>query len=181
MRERRQLAHQHRQRLPTADSSSPPPHGARTAARPTRRLRTGPPGPSRSPSPPRSIQQGQGRGAWPTCSARAGASGSAPGAGSVAAGEAPAKPPKPAEPSPRSPSSNQSTQPKRSVPSKAPAQSPGGARQSSSDGDHTARAGDTLSAVAARHGTTWQQLHAANEAVTGGDPDVILPGQRLVL
>ncbi|MGY0066425.1 transglycosylase family protein [Streptomyces sp. QTS137] len=130
------------------------------------------------------VQQGQGWGAWPTCSARAGASGSAPGAGSVAAGEAPAKPAKPAESSPRSTSSNQSdqpTRPKRSVPSKEPAQSSGGAQRSSSGGDYTVRAGDTLSAVAARHGTTWQQLHAANEAVIGGDPDVILPGQRLVL
>ncbi|WP_443079964.1 LysM peptidoglycan-binding domain-containing protein [Streptomyces sp. P9-A2] len=57
----------------------------------------------------------------------------------------------------------------------------GGADRSSSGGDHTVREGDTPSAVAARHGTTWQQLYAADEAVIGGDPDVILPGRRLVL
>ncbi|GAB2787410.1 resuscitation-promoting factor protein RpfA [Streptomyces chlorus] len=127
------------------------------------------------------VQRGQGWGAWPTCSARAGASGSAPGAGSVTAQEAPAKP---AESSRRSTSSNQSNQPNQpnqSVPSKAPAQSSGGADRSSSGGDYTVREGDTLSAIADRHGTTWQQLHAANKAVIGGDPDVILPGQRLVL
>ncbi|MFC5959063.1 transglycosylase family protein [Streptomyces pratens] len=127
------------------------------------------------------VQRGQGWGAWPTCSARAGASGSAPGADSVTAQEAPAKPVQPAESSRRSTSSSRPAQPKESVPSKAPVQSSGSADRSSSGGDYTVREGDTLSAVAARHGTTWQQLHAANEAVIGGDPDVILPGQRLVL
>ncbi|WP_373466066.1 hypothetical protein [Streptomyces sp. V3I8] len=28
---------------------------------------------------------------------------------------------------------------------------------------------------------TWQRLYAANRAVVGGDPDVIVPGQRLKL
>lgn len=124
------------------------------------------------------VQRGQGWGAWPTCSARAGASGSAPGAGSVTAREAPAKP---AESSRRSTSSDQPTRPHRSVPSKAPAQSSGGADRSSSGEDCTVREGDTLSAIAARYGTTWQQLYAANKAVIGDDPDMILPGRRLVL
>ncbi|MFI8305636.1 transglycosylase family protein [Streptomyces sp. NPDC085927] len=121
------------------------------------------------------VQRGQGWGAWPTCSARAGASGSAPGTGSATAQEAPAKPAKPAE------SSRRPTSPNRSVPSKAPAQSSGSADRNPSGGDHTVREGDTLSAIAARHGTTWQQLYAANKAVIGGDPDVILPGRRLML
>lgn len=46
-------------------------------------------------------------------------------------------------------------------------------------GDYTVRQGDTLSGIAARYGTTWQQIHAANKDIIGSDPDVIVPGQRL--
>ncbi|MCP9993213.1 LysM peptidoglycan-binding domain-containing protein [Streptomyces albogriseolus] len=35
--------------------------------------------------------------------------------------------------------------------------------------------------MAARHGTDWQRLYAANRDVIGDDPDVIVPGQRLDL
>ena len=38
------------------------------------------------------------------------------------------------------------------------------------------QSGDTLSEVAERHGTTWQELAAANDLV---DPDRIFPGQHL--
>jgi LysM repeat protein len=104
------------------------------------------------------VQSAQGWGAWPTCSARAGASGSAPAASAadpVASKPAPAKP------------------------SKAPARSTQHPDRGSSRGDYTVREGDTLSGVAARHGTTWQDLYAANKAAIGGDPDVIVPGLRL--
>lgn len=103
------------------------------------------------------VQQAQGWGAWPTCSVRAGASGNAPAADPAPPQKAPAKP------------------------SKAPAQSSGGAKQGSSGGSYTVRKGDTLSGIAARHGTTWQRLYAANKDVVGGDPDMIMPGQRLAL
>ncbi|MEU1574720.1 transglycosylase family protein [Streptomyces collinus] len=101
------------------------------------------------------VQRAQGWGAWPTCSARAGASGGAPAADPVTA-PAPAKPPK------------------------APTRSTEHADRGSSRGDYTVRRGDTLSGVAARHGTTWQRLYAANKAAIGGDPDVIVPGLRLM-
>ncbi|MGC4978783.1 transglycosylase family protein [Streptomyces sp. DT199] len=102
------------------------------------------------------VQRVQGWGAWPTCSARAGASGGAPAADPVTSTQqAPAKPPK------------------------APARSTEHADRGSSRGDYTVRRGDTLSGVAARHGTTWQRLYAANKAAIGGDPDVIVPGLRL--
>ncbi|MBD0419711.1 LysM peptidoglycan-binding domain-containing protein [Streptomyces sp. TRM S81-3] len=107
------------------------------------------------------VQRAQGWGAWPTCSARAGASGGAPaasGAGPAATGAAPSASAKP---------------------SKAPARQSGHTERGSSRGDYTVRPGDTLSGIAERHGTTWQRLFAANEAVIGGDPDVIVPGQRL--
>jgi hypothetical protein len=105
------------------------------------------------------VQRAQGWGAWPTCSARAGANGSAPAAssGSTTTKSAPSKP------------------------SKAPTRSQSHTDRSASRGDYTVRKGDTLSAIAARHGTTWQKLYAANKAAIGGDPDLIVPGQRLEL
>jgi hypothetical protein len=106
------------------------------------------------------VQRGQGWGAWPTCSARAGASGSAPAASSPSAPTTEAAP---------------------SKPSKAPARSTGHTGRGSSRGDYTVRSGDTLSGIAARHGTTWQRIYAANKAAIGGDPNMIVPGQRLEL
>ncbi|WP_328337645.1 LysM peptidoglycan-binding domain-containing protein [Streptomyces violaceus] len=104
------------------------------------------------------VQRAQGWGAWPTCSARAGASGSAPAAsaaGPVTSKPAPAKQ------------------------WKAPARSAQHPDRSLSRGDYTVREGDTLSGVAARHGTTWQRLYAANRSAIGGDPHMIVPGLRL--
>jgi nucleoid-associated protein YgaU len=114
------------------------------------------------------VQHAQGWGAWPVCSARAGAYGSAPAASS---GSATTK-------------SSSVTKPKsvtKSKPSKTPARSTGHTARSASRGDYTVREGDTLSKIAARHGTTWQRLYAANKAVIGGDPDLIVPGQQLDL
>ncbi|UPZ32135.1 LysM peptidoglycan-binding domain-containing protein [Streptomyces sp. LRE541] len=106
------------------------------------------------------LQRAQGWGAWPTCAARAGASGSAP-AGATSGVTPEAAPSKPAKSS------------------KGVERSTGHTGRGSSRGDYTVRSGDTLSGIAARHGTTWQRLYAANRAVVGGDPDVIVPGQRL--
>lgn len=103
------------------------------------------------------VQRAQGWGAWPTCSARAGASGSAP---AVSSGSA-------------------TTKAAPSKPSKTPARSRSHSDRGASRGDYTVRKGDTLSGIAARYGTTWQAIHAANKAVIGGDPDLIVPGQRL--
>ncbi|MFC9509273.1 transglycosylase family protein [Streptomyces sp. NPDC057002] len=104
------------------------------------------------------VQRAQGWGAWPTCSARAGASGSAPAASASA--------PVTSKPAP-------------AKQWKAPARSAEHPDRSSSRGDYTVREGDTLSGVAARHGTTWQRLYAANKAAIGGDPNMIVPGLRL--
>lgn len=45
------------------------------------------------------------------------------------------------------------------------------------------RPGDNLSSIAARYGKTWQQLYAipANRQVIGSNPNLIKPGQRLVI
>lgn len=41
--------------------------------------------------------------------------------------------------------------------------------------------GDTLSGIASHYRLTWQQLYTLNASVIGHDPDVIKPGQKLVL
>lgn len=42
-------------------------------------------------------------------------------------------------------------------------------------------AGDTLSAIAAKNGTTVEKLHEANKAAIGADPNKIMPGLELKL
>ncbi|MFI6684683.1 transglycosylase family protein [Streptomyces sp. NPDC050485] len=115
------------------------------------------------------VQRSQGWGAWPACSRSAGASGGAPAARPPAAERAaePVKPKKatsarPAAPKPSGPAAPVRTE---SAPPTA--------------GAYTVRSGDTLSAIAAVHGTHWEALYAANRAVIGTDPDLIVPGQRL--
>jgi LysM repeat protein len=48
-------------------------------------------------------------------------------------------------------------------------------------GSVTVAPGDTLSAIAAANGTTWQAVYAANRAVIGPDANFILAGERLAL
>jgi resuscitation-promoting factor RpfA len=111
------------------------------------------------------VQRAQGWGAWPVCSARAGADGSAPTSSS---GSTTTK-------------SSETTEAAPSKPAKAPARSTGNTSRGASRGDYTVREGDTLSKIAAAHGTTWQRLYATNKAVIGDDPDLIVPGQQLEL
>jgi nucleoid-associated protein YgaU len=132
------------------------------------------------------VQRAQGWGAWPVCSARAGATGSAPAApGGTANGSG------------RSSGSSggnggngaSNSAPHRAAPESAPSRrtAPAGrpaarhADRGASRGDYTVRTGDTLSGIAERHGTTWQRLFTANRDVIGADPDLIVPGQRLDL
>jgi LysM repeat protein len=125
------------------------------------------------------VQHAQGWGAWPTCSARAGAYGSAPATSSGTATEK--STPKSTK---KSVTESAAKSTKKAAPSKsakAPARSTGHTARGSSRGDYTVRKGDTLSGIAARHGTTWRKIYAANKAVIGGDPDLIVPGQQLVL
>ncbi|WP_030790773.1 transglycosylase family protein [Streptomyces sp. NRRL S-920] len=118
------------------------------------------------------VQRAQGWGAWPTCAARAGAYGSTPSAA--------APTPKPAKPAPKS-------APKAAKPApEAGQRRPGGGTERADRGtsrgafgNYTVQSGDTLSGIAARHGSSWQRVYAANRAVIGGDPHVIVPGQRL--
>ncbi|MEW2285727.1 transglycosylase family protein [Streptomyces sp. NPDC047841] len=117
------------------------------------------------------VQQAQGWGAWPVCSGRAGASGAAPAAartGSSGTAE-------------RTSGATTKSAPARSTPAQAPEHPAATTRRGAPHGGYTVRQGDTLSIIAARHGTTWQRIYAANRAVIGDDPNLIVPGQRLAL
>ncbi|MEU6818677.1 transglycosylase family protein [Streptomyces sp. NPDC046860] len=114
------------------------------------------------------VQRAQGWGAWPVCSARAGASGAAPAS---AAGAGTDKG-----------TVRKKSGPARSAPAKAP-QRPAAAHadRGAHRGGYTVRQGDTLSTIAARHGVSWQRIYAANRSVIGADPNLIVPGQHLAL
>ncbi|MEV0263213.1 transglycosylase family protein [Streptomyces sp. NPDC050617] len=113
------------------------------------------------------VQATQGWGAWPTCSARAGAYGKAPG--HLTAKAAPRSAPKTF---------------RKAAPDtghRSPTYRADRHRSTAQGGHYTVVAGDTLGSIAAAHGTGWHALHAANRAVIGPNPNLILPGQRLVL
>ncbi|MFJ4986191.1 transglycosylase family protein [Streptomyces sp. NPDC088732] len=118
------------------------------------------------------VQRSQGWGAWPTCSARAGAYGSAPGGGSAPAARKAPKASKPAKPS------NAAKAPAASGHS-TPRHSDRGHQRVEGHGNYRVRPGDTLSRIAADHGTSWKKLYAVNASVIGADPNLIHPGQRL--
>ncbi|MFG2284296.1 transglycosylase family protein [Streptomyces asoensis] len=135
------------------------------------------------------VQNAQGWGAWPTCSARAGASGGAPQGGSSEGSSTRSGSSKSGSSVSRSSGSSQHSAESssahsgssRSASSNAPERSSAPASRGTDRGDYTVRAGDTLSTIAARNGLTWQRVYAANRDVVGADPDLIVPGQRLTL
>ncbi|WP_030381213.1 MULTISPECIES: transglycosylase family protein [unclassified Streptomyces] len=117
------------------------------------------------------VQRAQGWGAWPVCSVRAGATGSAPGGADGASNGSRHR---------AAPESAPSRRPARAPERPAAERADRGASRGA-HGDCTVRSGDTLSGIARRHGTSWQRLYTANEDVIGADPDLIVPGQRLAL
>lgn len=46
---------------------------------------------------------------------------------------------------------------------------------------YTVVSGDTLSSIASRFHTTWPVLYRANRSVVGSNPNVIIPGERLII
>ncbi|MFC8224876.1 peptidoglycan DD-metalloendopeptidase family protein [Streptomyces sp. NPDC057287] len=123
------------------------------------------------------VLDGQGPGAWPTCSVRAGLEqgGDAPDiapqtkrpatATKTAQGTAPES--RPAKPTARN------AAPSNVSPTAVPGKREG----------YTVARGDSLSGIASAERVQggWQRLYAANRVVVGTDPDLILPGQRLTL
>ncbi|MFI1832910.1 LysM peptidoglycan-binding domain-containing protein [Streptomyces olivaceoviridis] len=117
------------------------------------------------------VQQAQGWGAWPVCSGRAGAFGAAPAAARTGSSGT----------ANRTSGATTKSAPTRSTPAQAPERPAATTHRGAPHGDYTVRQGDTLSTIAARHGTTWQRIYAANKAVIGDNPNLIVPGQRLAL
>jgi murein DD-endopeptidase MepM/ murein hydrolase activator NlpD len=105
------------------------------------------------------VLDGQGPGAWPVCSQRAGLSRGGQEA---------------------------QAQPRRKVSApgkKAEREKVADRHPAPGDGAYTVVSGDTLSGIADEqhvHGG-WQRLYADNRSVVGADPDLILPGQELAL
>ncbi|MFC1403898.1 MULTISPECIES: transglycosylase family protein [Streptacidiphilus] len=124
------------------------------------------------------VLQGQGPGAWPVCSVRAGLTRSN---GAAAAAEKPA--PKPAvkaatkKATVKKAATNKASVKKTAV-KKAAVKAPS---TSGKTEEHTVRRGDTLSGIAESLHISggWQALYAANRSVVGSDPNLILPGERL--
>ncbi|MFI7407643.1 transglycosylase family protein [Streptomyces sp. NPDC049627] len=115
------------------------------------------------------VLDGQGPGAWPLCSQRAGL-----GRG----GDTPDI--HPAGTNGRNPVGKPSVR-KTSVQDVQP-QTPPQSRAGTAE-MYTVVRGDTLSAIAERRKVEggWRGLYAANRKTVGADPDLILPGQRLAL
>ncbi|MFE2293767.1 transglycosylase family protein [Streptomyces sp. NPDC059452] len=117
------------------------------------------------------VLDGQGPGAWPTCSVKAGLTrgGDAPGTTPQTAGNRPVQAAAPQSAPPRQPKAAPAAATPTHVPGKRDA--------------YTVASGDSLSGIAdaQRVRGGWQGLYAANRTVVGDDPDLIFPGQRLSL
>lgn len=105
----------------------------------------------------------QGWGAWPACSKKLGLS------GTPAKQQTAAQPvqQRAAAPAPK----------KQAAPTWA-AQKPAAQPRAAGGPTYTVVAGDTLSKIAAKHGTTWQTLYAKNRGVVS-NPNMIFVGQTL--
>lgn len=117
------------------------------------------------------VLDGQGPGAWPACSVKAGLTrgGDAPDTTPQSAGTRPVQAAAPQSAPPRKPR----TTPAAATPTHVP-----GKRDA-----YTVATGDSLSGIAdaQRVRGGWQRLYAANRTVVGDNPDLIFPGQRLSL
>ncbi|WP_405902173.1 transglycosylase family protein [Streptomyces sp. NBC_00656] len=118
------------------------------------------------------VLEGQGPGAWPVCSGKAGLTRGGDGPDLSPQTERTTGVGTPAKAAPRA-SASQSAGTKKATPTTVP-----GKRDS-----YTVARGDSLSGIAAerRLDGGWQRLYSANRKVVGDDPDLIFPGQRLSL
>ncbi len=121
------------------------------------------------------VLDGQGPGAWPTCSVRAGLTrgGDAPEISPGPGAEAQSAGSRPVQAAPQSAPARPQARPAAATPTHVP-----GKRDS-----YTVASGDSLSGIASAQRVRggWQGLYAANRTVVGDDPDLIFPGQRLSL
>lgn len=121
------------------------------------------------------VLDAQGWGAWPACSSKLGIRGTG-----VDLRDAPAAKPAPAKPAAKpAPRAAAKPEPRAAKPAPRKAAVDPQPAQRASSGAYTVVAGDTLSEIAAAHGTTWPALYERNRAVVGGNPHLIFPGARL--
>ncbi|SES13976.1 transglycosylase family protein [Streptomyces qinglanensis] len=108
----------------------------------------------------------QGPGAW-ACAGAGGLTAGGPAADVHPDGD---------QPQPQQKSTPEQARPEKPEPKQA-------APQDTSARSYTVVGGDTLYGIATSHQVSggWEAVYAANRAVVGGDPDLILPGQRLSL
>lgn len=102
------------------------------------------------------VLAGQGIGAWPVCGARGGYQ----------------KPYKAPQPQYSAPTKNNTY-----VTPVAP-QKP---THKVGKGNVTVKSGDTLSGIAAEYGKDWHKVYQVNKDTIGNDPNLIFPGQKLVI
>jgi LysM repeat protein len=115
------------------------------------------------------VKAAQGMNAWPTCSRRTGQTDDSPNSATSSS------------PSSRSGSSDDagSRSARSSGDDDSGARATRTARQAASGpGSYTVKAGDTLSSIAAAHGSSWRSLANANTGLLI-DPNMIFPGQTL--
>ncbi|MFJ8043617.1 transglycosylase family protein [Kitasatospora sp. NPDC096147] len=130
------------------------------------------------------VLQGQGPGAWPVCSVKAGLTkGGTPAQTDTSAASTPAKSTKTAK------SADQTTKATPKNDTQAATRStertpvtkttPAAPTQQNTGDSYTVKSGDTLAAIAATNGVDLQTLYTNNASVIGDDIDLILPGQVL--
>lgn len=109
------------------------------------------------------VLAGQGIGAWPVCGAKAGSTGSYSATNTSGSAAAAAT---------TSNNNNVTRSTQRTEASYTPT------RAASTGGNYTVQSGDTLSSIAAAHGTTWQALFEANKSSLT-DANLIFAGETL--
>ncbi|MGY1435831.1 LysM peptidoglycan-binding domain-containing protein [Streptomyces reniochalinae] len=120
----------------------------------------------------------QGPGAW-ACAGAGGLTSGGPAAdvnpdgGSDGGSQQQAQPQQKQAPQQEQQRPQQQAEPKPAQPSQ-PQQTP-----KKGHGNYTVKSGDTLSAIAEAHDTTWHQVYEDNKSTVGGDADLIFPGQKL--
>ncbi|MGK5628170.1 transglycosylase family protein [Streptomyces sp. URMC 123] len=133
------------------------------------------------------VLKGQGPGAWPVCSGKAGL---ARGGAAPRTAPAPQERRQAAAPQERrtaqQPKAERKAEPRRSAPQqeRGPATSPAPAPTDTARSTfYTVVTGDTLSTISQDQGVAggWERLYETNRRVIGDDPDLIMPGQRLAL
>ncbi len=106
------------------------------------------------------VLAGQGIGAWPVCGVRGGS-------------QKTYKAPQPQYSAPAKKNTYKAPETSHSV-TPAP-------RHKTGRGNVTVQPGDTLSGIAAEYGKDWHKVYKANQDTIGSDPNLIYPGQKLVV